>query len=114
MTWGSWPSATWLVIDDYQEIAGARSAEDFVESLLADTPLNVLLLTRQRPRWASSRRILYGELFEMDRGLLTMSDSEASDLLGAEGAAADQAVALAKGWPAVLALAAVLEETPPT
>ena len=72
----------WLVIDDFHEIAGAPAAEDFVESLLIDAPLNVLLLTRQRPKWASSRRILYGEIFELDRSSLAMSDREAAALLG--------------------------------
>ena len=78
----TWPAATWLVIDDYHELSGSPPAEDFVESLIVDAPLNVLLLTRQRPKWASSRRILYGEIFEMDRSLLAMIDAEAAALVG--------------------------------
>ncbi len=109
----SWPSGAWVVIDDYHEIVGAQPAEDFVESLLIDAPLNVLLLTRDRPRWASSRRILYGELFEVDRSLLAMSDAEAVALLGKARPSTNELVTLAKGWPAVLALAAVLEASPP-
>ena len=77
-----WPAGAWLVIDDYHEIVGTPPAEDFVESLIVDAPLNVLLLTRKRPTWASSRRILYGELFELDRSTLAMSDEEAAALLG--------------------------------
>ena len=109
----AWPPTAWLVIDDYHEITCAPPAEDFVESLLIDAPLNVLLLTRQRPKWASSRRILYGELFELDRSLLAMSDAEAGALLGFAGTETNELVALANGWPAVLALAAVLDEPPP-
>jgi len=109
----TWPRDAWLVIDDYHEVVDAQPSEDFVESLIADAPLNVLLLTREKPTWASARRILYGELFEMDRATLAMNDDEASTLLGISTAAApNELVNLANGWPAVLALAAVLEEPP--
>ena len=109
----TWPETAWLVIDDYHELSGSAPAEDFVESLLIDAPLNILLLTRQRPKWASSRRILYGEIFELDRSSLTMSDREAADLLGLRSGEASEVIALANGWPAVLALAAVFDEAPP-
>src|SRR6185295_18902224 len=55
-----WPSEAWLVFDDYHVIAGILAAERFVETLLVEAPLNVLIVTRRRPGWASSRRILYG------------------------------------------------------
>ena len=108
----SWPADAWLVIDDYHEIVGTPPAEDFVESLIVDAPLNVLLLTRDGPTWASSRRILYGELFELDRVTLAMNDEEAGALLGGSAAAPNELMTLANGWPAVLALAAVLDEPP--
>ena len=101
------------MIDDFHELSGSPPAENFVESLLIDAPLNVLLLTRQRPKWASSRRILYGEIFELNRSLLAMSDREAAALLGVRSGETSELVALAKGWPAVLALAAVFDEAPP-
>ncbi|MGZ8740460.1 MAG: hypothetical protein ACXWZ8_07680, partial [Gaiellaceae bacterium] len=107
-----WAADFWLVLDDYQELTAAP-AEDFVESLLIDAPLNVLLLTRRRPRWASSRRILYGEIFELDRSAIAMSDEEARTLLGSAGATTNDVVGIARGWPAVLALAAVLDAQPP-
>ena len=107
-----WPADAWLVIDDYHEIVGTSPAEDFVESLIVDAPLNVLLLTRKRPTWASARRILYGELSELNRSALAMSDEEAGALLGVRGTAPNELMSLANGWPAVLALAAVLEDAP--
>src|SRR4029078_4779471 len=97
----TWPEAAWLVIDDFQELLGSPPAEDFVESLLVDAPVNVLLLTRQRPKWASSRRILYGEIFELDRSLLAMGEGEAAALMGVRSEETNELVALAKGWPAV-------------
>ena len=42
-----------------------------------------------------------------------MSDGEAAALLGVRSGETSELVALAKGWPAVLALAAVFDEAPP-
>lgn len=108
-----WPHSAWLIFDDYHAIAGTRVAERFMEVLLLDAPLNVLLLTRRRPSWASSRRILYGELFEMDRETLAMSLAEAHELLDEHETIVAELMDLAQGWPAVLALAAMSGATPP-
>lgn len=91
----SWPGDAWLVIDDYQHIAGTTSAERFVEALLLEAPVNVFVMTRQRPNWASARRILYGEVSEVDRAALTMTDEEAHDLLEETGPEAAEIVRLA-------------------
>ena len=108
-----WPPSAWLVFDDYHTIAGTRSAERFVEVLLLEAPLNILLMTRRRPSWASSRRILYGEVFEMDRGALAMTLDEAHELLDQRNANVAELMDLAQGWPAVLALASMSGATPP-
>ena len=47
--------------------------------LLLEAPLNVLLLSRQR-RPGSPRRILYGEVVEITRRELAMTDAEARAL----------------------------------
>jgi DNA-binding CsgD family transcriptional regulator len=109
----SWPTGSWLVIDDYQAIAGARAAERFVEVLLLQTSINLLVLTRRRPTWASSRRILYGEVFELDRTALAMTDDEARGLLSDASSDVDALIGLAQGWPAVLALASMSGAAPP-
>ena len=108
-----WPAEAWLVFDDYQMIAGAPVAERFVECLLLGAPLNVLLMTRQRPNWASSRRILYGDVFAIDRSDLAMTDEEALELLGGVGPAEQELVDIAQGWPAVLGLASMAPVRPP-
>jgi LuxR family maltose regulon positive regulatory protein len=109
----AWPADAWLVFDDYQAIAGTPAAERFVEGLLLEAPLNLILMTRLRPTWASSRRILYGEVFELDRSALAMTDAEARDLLAGSGRDAGELVELAQGWPAVLGLAALSSSPPP-
>ena len=108
-----WPPGAWFVFDDYHTIAGTRPAERFVEALLLEAPVNMLLITRQRPSWASSRRILYGEVFEMDRGELAMTFEEAHELLGHSKSHATELMDLAQGWPAVLGLASMSGATPP-
>jgi LuxR family maltose regulon positive regulatory protein len=108
----NWPSEYWLVIDDYHEASRSAAADTLIEQLFVDAPLSALIVSRRRPRWASSRRILYGEIFEVDRTLLAMSDDEAADMLGDPNASASELVSAARGWPAVLALAAVTETRP--
>jgi len=108
-----WPTDAWFVFDDYHTIAGTRPAERFVEALLLEAPLNLLLITRRRPTWASSRRILYGEVFELDRGVLAMTFEEAKMLLDQSDADVGELMDLAQGWPAVLALASMSGATPP-
>ena len=93
----SWSTDSWLVIDDYQVLAGAGAAEGFVEALLLEAPLNVLILSRRRPSWTSSRRILYGEVFELDRSDLAMSDVEARQLLANQSANVSELIELATG-----------------
>ena len=109
----SWSPDAWLVIDDYHALAGPGSAEGFVEALLLEAPLNALILSRRRPSWTSSRRILYGEIFELDRDSLAMSNGEARELLTERSADANELIELARGWPAVLGLASVASSPPP-
>ena len=108
-----WNPRHWLVVDDYHVIAGSSPSERFVESLLLRVPLNVLLVSRQRPSWASARRILYGEIFEVERQALAMSAEEASLILNARPDYVDKLVAATGGWPAVLSLASIASQTQP-
>jgi DNA-binding CsgD family transcriptional regulator len=107
-----WPLDAWLVLDDYQEVSRSITADTFVEHLLADTTLSALILARTRPRWASSRRILYGEIAEVSRQDLAMTDEEARKLFDESPAGLDTVIALTEGWPAVVALAAASGASP--
>ena len=105
---GDWPPDAWLVIDEYQEVAGAREAERFVETLVSASPIQALIATRQRPSWVTARALLYGDVFELNQVGLAMDSSEAAAVLGHDAAgAASGLVALAGGWPAVIGMAAV-------
>ena len=101
----------WLVLDDYHELNGARDIDDLVRVLITHTDARLLIAARARPPWATSRSKLYGEHLEIDQRQLAMSDSESTQLIGA-GPDRERLVAQARGWPAVLGLAAGMGETP--
>jgi ATP/maltotriose-dependent transcriptional regulator MalT len=103
----SWPHDAWLAIDDYHFIASSPVAERFVEQLISGSAMNIVVTARRRPAWATARRILYGEIYELGPAALAMTEEEADVILGETGP--DQVsglVALAQGWPAVIGLAA--------
>ena len=95
----------WLVLDDYHELSDARDVDDMVRVVGAQTDARMLIATRVRPKWATSRRKLYGEILEVDRIQLAMNETESTHLVG-KGADRERFVSQARGWPAVLGLAA--------
>jgi ATP/maltotriose-dependent transcriptional regulator MalT len=108
----TWPEDAWLVIDDYQFAMDSPACEDFVEALCLSPTLSVFITTRRRPRWATARRRLYGELEEMDRELLAMSGAEAAEVLQELGTGVSRVFAETGGWPAVIGLAALTGALP--
>jgi ATP/maltotriose-dependent transcriptional regulator MalT len=90
-------------------VVDSAPVEEFMDWLLTLTPtLQVLVTARRRPKWASARRILYGEIFELDRGQLAMTTEEAALVL--DGRSTEEVQALvqqAEGWPALIGLAAL-------
>jgi DNA-binding CsgD family transcriptional regulator len=102
----AWPEGTWLVFDDYQFAMEARAPERLIDLLLRKTPMRLLLTSRKRPTWATSRRLLYGEAYELGRNELAMDHDEAAEVLSHRNDASGL-VALAEGWPAVIGLAAL-------
>jgi LuxR family maltose regulon positive regulatory protein len=103
-----WPSNAWLVIDDYHLLVGNSPAENFIDVLIADTSIRVLIATRKRPSWVSARSLLYGEVIEFGRNVLAMTPDEAAETLAGAHENMPGLVALAEGWPAVIGLAAFL------
>jgi LuxR family transcriptional regulator, maltose regulon positive regulatory protein len=106
-----WPDDLWLVVDDYQFAMEAKAPERFIDGLLRRSPVKLLLTSRKRPRWASARRLLYGEIYELGRNDLAMDHDEAAAVLAhRKDAPAAGLVALAEGWSAVIGLAALTDE----
>jgi len=101
----------WLVIDDHHELLQAPEVDEVIGVIQERAPLRMLIASRTRPSWATSRRIVYGEVLEIERSVLAMDDAEARQMLGPRPDAAEVS-AQAAGWPAVLALAAASENVP--
>lgn len=105
-----WPDDAWLVIDDYQFASDAQAPEAFVGALAELAPVRLLIATRRRPSWATARLRLYGHVLEVDRTLLAMNDQEGLNVLSQRRDAA-KLVQQAAGWPAVIGLAALTEQS---
>ncbi len=104
----AWPDNAWMVIDDYHHVGESATAEAFVEAVVQHSPLQMLISTRDRPRWVSTRSVLYGEVLEIGQSALAMSEVEVDELLaGGRDAMSPGLLALAGGWPAVIGLASL-------
>ncbi len=104
----SWPEDAWIAVDDYQHIAESEVAEGFLEGIVQQSPVQILISTRDRPTWVSTRSVLYGDVLEIGQSMLAMSEEEAEDLLsGAREGMSAGLLALAGGWPAVIGLASL-------
>ena len=109
-----WPDDAWIVIDDYHHICESTTAEAFVEGIVAQSPVQVLISTRDRPSWVSTRSILYGEVLEVGQTMLAMTEDEVSEMLaGARDEMTSGLLALAGGWPAVIGLASLTTSDSP-
>lgn len=102
------PRGGWIAIDDYHYLVGSAAAERLVEVLADRAGPRLLLATRRRPRWATARRSLYGEISETDQAALAFTVEEAAPLLPhVQPSKLSDFVDRAKGWPAVIRLASV-------
>jgi len=104
----SWPEGATLLIDDYQLLAEADPAECFVETLVAETSIPFVIVSRERPSWVTAKKLLYGEVSEFGRTALAMTHEEAAAALPHHHDEMPGLVSLAEGWPAVIGLAALL------
>ena len=101
-----------LVIDDYDSIGKSEAAEHFVDILAETTSIRTLIIGRQRPAWASSRRLLYGTVVEIPASALALTRTEARAMMPSRTADADALWERTKGWPALLRLAALAGDSP--
>ena len=106
----TWDLNTWLVMDDYQFAMESPASERFIDLLMQHTPIQMLITSRRRPSWATARRILYGEVQELNHRSLAMNSEEALQMLGNRRGAAALAER-ARGWPAVLGIAVLSLDT---
>lgn len=102
----AWPKEALVVIDDYHLVADSAPVEEFVDWLLLLAPVRFVVTARHRPKWASARRVLYGEITEIGRDQLAMTEEEATAVLGDRSTdSVRHLVSQAEGWPALIGLA---------
>ena len=94
----------WIVFDDYHELGDSPDATAVVDELLQVPATRFLVASRTRPVWATSRRIVYGDVAEVARDALAMNTEESKRVLGRRPDAQDL-IRQSEGWPAVLGLA---------
>jgi ATP/maltotriose-dependent transcriptional regulator MalT len=102
----------WLVIDDYQELAESPEIEEIVATVRERTSIRMVVASRLRPNWATARAGIYGELADINQTDLALTPTEASQITGARPDL-DPLVKHARGWPAVVSLAARLPRDEP-
>jgi len=108
-----WPDEGWIAIDDYQHLAVSAASEAFVQTIVQQTPVRMLLASRVRPSWVSARSILDGKVLEIPQAALAMGAEEIEEVLeGARTELTAGLLALAGGWPAVVGLAGMALDAP--
>jgi LuxR family maltose regulon positive regulatory protein len=95
-----------LLVADEWEAAGTAEADELMKLLVEGLELRLLVTSRERPSWLRGRRAVYGEVFELGVDELTMTDDEALQVLSTKRENAEALLETARGWPAVLGLAA--------
>ena len=97
-----------LVVDGW-EAADTEEAEQLMALLVDELDIRFLITSRTRPPWFTPRLTIYGEGLEIGMEALTMTDQEALSVLSTDHAPEDPESLLntARGWPAVLGLAAM-------
>jgi LuxR family transcriptional regulator, maltose regulon positive regulatory protein len=99
-------SGTILAIDDYHH-AEASESESLLGAFVDEVDIRILITSRTRPVWVTSRMVVYGETCVLGADELAFTDAEASAVMADETASlSNNLVARARGWPAVIGLAA--------
>jgi LuxR family maltose regulon positive regulatory protein len=101
------PDGVSLVIDDYDFVSPSPSSEQVIAAFAAEAPVPIVIAARRRPRWVSTRAVMYGDVFELTSADLALTPAETSALIGVrEDVDVAELWERTHGWPAVIALAA--------
>lgn len=96
-----------VFLDNYEAVAESPECEGLV-AYLGTADAHLLVASRVRPSWASSRKSIYGDVFEVTRSELAMTEEEVRKIVGRSTTAA-RIASQARGWAAVIGLAATAD-----
>ncbi|MEN3341864.1 MAG: hypothetical protein V7644_1268, partial [Actinomycetota bacterium] len=97
-----------VAIDDYHHAGESPDCEAFLAELLSLTHFRLVLTSRSRPAWITPRMAIYGEALVLETVDLAFTDAEAQEVLRETGdRSRERILAQARGWPAVIGLAAM-------
>src|SRR4051812_31978124 len=103
-----WPQDGVIAIDDYHMVMDALEVDAFVAELVRVMNGRFLVASRVRPRWATSRMFLYGEVTELTQQDLLMNEDEAAGVLAeTDPRRTASLIESARGWPAIVGLGAL-------
>jgi ATP/maltotriose-dependent transcriptional regulator MalT len=101
-----------LVVDDYHQ-ATESDVEQLIATFVEQTDLRIVLTSRVRPVWLTSRLCVYGDAIILGLEDLAFTDDEARSVLSDYAAEVTGLLCQAAGWPAVIGLAAQRRDDPP-
>jgi LuxR family transcriptional regulator, maltose regulon positive regulatory protein len=100
------PSGCLVVIDDYH-YAESPESTSLIGAFVLESGFRILLTSRVRPGWLSARQCIYGEGLLVDADQLAFTEDEALEVLSGDLPTGGTGFVLqARGWPAVVGLAA--------
>jgi ATP/maltotriose-dependent transcriptional regulator MalT len=102
------PTEKWIVVDDYQMLGAKSAAEELFARLERSGRFRLLITSRVRPAWATSRQRIYLETVELGSSELAFDDDEVRQLLPPDRGTSTLRKQ-ARGWPAVIGLASHLQ-----
>ncbi|HEY3961082.1 MAG TPA: AAA family ATPase, partial [Gaiellaceae bacterium] len=98
----------WLVLDDYHDLAESPEVEEMVAILRERLSARFLIASRVRPEWMTTRGVMHGDVIEIGADELALTTDETTQVMGRRPDL-EPLIEQAKGWPAVVTLAAGLD-----
>ena len=71
-----WPENGWLAIDNYEHVAASGASKEFVQTLIQQSPLKALVMSRRRSPWSYAGRLTPYDTVEVPRNSLGLNPLE--------------------------------------
>ena len=95
-----------IIIDDFQSVSSDHRCRALLDELVRNGPGRYLICSRSRPDGYLAREVVEGSCAVLDYRDLAFTPTETRSLLPNDERRVEELVALSKGWPAVIGVAA--------